>query len=316
MPKQSALEKKEALEAERARKAADDAERQEAASWAVGAKDNSRQKDLEDKEALKRQKAADKAALLAADEESLSSIVKTGKPKKAKGKDDFAMLNAALANQPKTKAQKEADAKKAEAEERKRKEAEIREQKEAQMKAEADYIKAQAARGIVVNHTDDLFIPLNNKLEEDDEEYEEQGTGLDAAVDALNIASGSMKKKDEHPERRQKVSDRVYSIALRYLNAGLVQCLCGGPAPHLEGGNPWLEAVSVQGQTVRDVEEVARESSKPEGLSCKINFIFIIFIVFLLPFGIRTCLPKIFVQLQFGSSLQHYFGGCCSFVLC
>ena len=205
MPKQSALEKKEAQEAEKARKAAEEAERKEAASWSVGAKDNGKLKETEDKEALKRQKAAEKAALLAADEESLSAIVKTGKPKKSKGKDDFAMLNAALANQPKTKAQKEAEAKKAEADERKRKEAEIREQKEAQQKAQADYIKAQAARGIVVNHTDDLFIPLNNKLDEEDEDYEEQGTGLDAAVDALNIASGSMKKKDDHPERRQKV---------------------------------------------------------------------------------------------------------------
>lgn len=45
------------------------------------------------------------AALLAADEES-SAKVKTASKTKKKGKDDFDMLNAALASQPKTKAQK------------------------------------------------------------------------------------------------------------------------------------------------------------------------------------------------------------------
>ncbi len=77
-------------------------------------------------------------------------------------------------------------------------------------KAEQDYINKQAARGIVVNHTDDLFIPLNNRLEEeDDEDYEDQGTGLDAAVDVLHIATKGQSSADEHPERRRKVT---YSI--------------------------------------------------------------------------------------------------------
>ena len=133
-PKQKAQEKQELLEAERTRKALEDAERKEAAEWSVGAKTGGRAQEMEEKDAVKRQKAAEKAALLAADEEALSSVVKVGKPAKKKGKDDFDMLNAALANQPKTKAQKDAEAKKKATEELKRKEAETREEKEAKRK--------------------------------------------------------------------------------------------------------------------------------------------------------------------------------------
>ncbi len=64
-----------------------------------------------------------------------------------------------------------------------------------------------------MNHTDDLFIPLNNKLEdEDDEEYEEHGRGLDAAVDVMSLATRGEGKQDEHPERRRKVCFKFLSM--------------------------------------------------------------------------------------------------------
>ena len=40
-----------------------------------------------------------------------------------------------------------------------------------------------AAKGIVVNHTDDLFVPIDNHLDEDTE----SATGIDAAIDALDM---------------------------------------------------------------------------------------------------------------------------------
>ena len=55
---------------------------------------------------------------------------------------------------------------------------------------------------MVLNHTDDLFIPHKNRLEED----ELEGTGLDAAVDLLAEAVSGKASVDEHPERRRKVS--------------------------------------------------------------------------------------------------------------
>lgn len=61
-----------------------------------------------------------------------------------------------------------------------------------------------AARGICMNHTDDLFIPINNRLEEDD--YED-ARGIDAAVGLMASGGG---KADEHPERRQKAMYNAY----------------------------------------------------------------------------------------------------------
>ena len=116
-----------------------------------------------------------------------------------KGKDAFDLLDAALAKMPKTKAQKEAEEKKKLADEQKAKEEAKRAEKEARLKQEQDAIKAAAAKGIVLNHTDDLFVKINNRLEEDDFE---DVSGVDGALDALSMGGG---KLDEHPERRQKV---------------------------------------------------------------------------------------------------------------
>jgi hypothetical protein len=66
-------------------------------------------------------------------------------------------------------------------------------------------IAKAAARGIVMNHNDDLFVPINNHLEEED--YED-ARGLDAAVGIMAIGAG---KVDEHPERRQKALFNAYS---------------------------------------------------------------------------------------------------------
>lgn len=131
-PKQKALDKQAQNEALKQQKAVEDAERAESAAWSVGAKDSAKQKQREDEEILKRQKVAEKAALEAAEEAELSGIQRKGKPTKKKGKDDFDFLKAALAQQPKTKAQKDAEERQKQAEERKLREAQIKEEKERQ----------------------------------------------------------------------------------------------------------------------------------------------------------------------------------------
>ena len=70
------------------------------------------------------------------------------------------------------------------------------------VQADEEYARKAAAKGVVLNHTDDLFVPINNRLDEDDLE----GRGLDAAVDALSEAVKGKASVDEHPERRRKVS--------------------------------------------------------------------------------------------------------------
>ena len=76
---------------------------------------------------------------------------------------------------------------------------------------EEEYIRKAAAKGLVLNHTDDLFIPHKNRLEED----ELEGTGLDAAVDLLTEAVSGKASVDEHPERRRKVY-LIYCLRCMY----------------------------------------------------------------------------------------------------
>ena len=84
------------------------------------------------------------------------------------------------------------------------------------LQEEEEYIRKAAAKGLVLNHTDDLFIPHKNRLEED----ELEGTGLDAAVDLLSEAVSGKASVDEHPERRRKVhiSFFVFCFLLLALN--------------------------------------------------------------------------------------------------
>ncbi len=81
---------------------------------------------------------------------------------------------------------------------------------------------------MVVNHADELLVPINNRLEEDDFE---DVSGIDGALDALRYTSlripqrkrslnysliiSVKDKADEHPERRRKaLYAEYYSIQL------------------------------------------------------------------------------------------------------
>ncbi len=74
--KGKALEKKSALEADRERQRELQEEQRIAKEWAVGAKDSAKLKAVEDKDMEKQRKAAEKAALLAAEEAETSGIKK------------------------------------------------------------------------------------------------------------------------------------------------------------------------------------------------------------------------------------------------
>jgi hypothetical protein len=140
------------------------------------------------------------AALLKQDEAAAAgSAKKVAKPKKDKN-DESAMLKAVMDSAPKTMAQKEAEGKKALTEERKKKESEAAELKAEKLAAEEAHRRKLALKGIVLDHTDDLLVPINNRLPDDDEE-EDAATGLDGALGVMSFGG----KADEHPERRQKV---------------------------------------------------------------------------------------------------------------
>ena len=145
-------------------------EAEEAASWEVGTKkDKNAAKQAEQDEKLR--KKAETAALLAAEETVFSGAAKK-KTVKKKGKDDFDMLNAALASQPKTKAQKEKEAKAKALEDKKKQEKAKEDARAAQKKADEAYRLEQARKGIIVDHNDDLLLHSkeNNNLDEENTE--------------------------------------------------------------------------------------------------------------------------------------------------
>jgi hypothetical protein len=142
------------------------------------------------------------SAQLEEEEASVKGISK--KPKK-KGKDDFDLLNAALAAAPKSKAQKQADEKKRAEEERRKQEAENRERNEARRRAQEEERRAAAARGIVIDHGDELMSVSNTNRQDADVL---DATGIEAGISVLT--TGDELLPDSHPEKRQKALHNAY----------------------------------------------------------------------------------------------------------
>lgn len=100
------------------------------------------------------------------------------------------------------------------------------------LQEEEEYIRKNALKGIILNHTDDLFIPINNRPLVDDDEDEQGGaaaykggknlasidvSGLDAANSVLSETVFGKLSVDDHPEKRRKVGYRWYlMIQLTY----------------------------------------------------------------------------------------------------
>jgi hypothetical protein len=112
---------------------------------------------------------------------------------------------------PKTKAQKEAEAKKQADEQRKKKEAEASVLKAQRLKEQEEYVKEQARMGIIVDHAEELLLHTRevNKLDEDEDAI--VVSGIDNAIDALSIGDQAA---DAHPERRRKALYNAYFDAL------------------------------------------------------------------------------------------------------
>ena len=88
------------------------------------------------------------------------------------------------------------------------------------MQEEEEYIRKNALKGIILNHTDALFVPINNRPLVDDDEDEQGGaaaykggkslatidvSGLDAANSVLSETVFGKLSVDDHPEKRRKV---------------------------------------------------------------------------------------------------------------
>lgn len=204
------MAKKAAAAAEKAAQEEEKREHEVETAWQQGARDTSRETAAAAERDRKLRLKAENAAILAAEE---GAVAGGGKKKsgKKKGKDDFDLLNAALAAQPKTKAQKELEAKKLADEERKKKEAEASALKAQRLKEQEDYIKEQARKGIIVDHAEELLLHTRdiNTLDEDEDVI--VATGIEDAIEALTVTDGMV---DTHPERRRKALYNAYFDAM------------------------------------------------------------------------------------------------------
>jgi hypothetical protein len=192
--------KKDAAQAAKDRAAAQEAEKQEAAAWKVGS--NTKRASKEDEKAAKElqrlEKEAEKARLLAEDEAAMGGV-KAGKPKKAKKKDDIsALLTEGLKKAPKTKAEKEAEArKKAKAEARKKQLAE-------EAAAREKPIDPLAPAPLMEN--------MNHLEPSEENNLGISASGLDNVLDALSIGAGG--GGDAHPEKRRKAAYLTFEAAM------------------------------------------------------------------------------------------------------
>jgi hypothetical protein len=69
-----------------------------------------------------------------------------------------------------------------------------------------------AAKGIIVNHADDLFVPLNNHLDDDEDQLE--ASGIEGALDVLSVNDGS-------ETNNQKVNSRFCLYSVHMLSSEL-----------------------------------------------------------------------------------------------
>ncbi|CAE7483002.1 ccdc124 [Symbiodinium microadriaticum] len=198
----AAADRRAEQDADKVRKKAMEDERIEAEEWSVGANDRAatRRKEKEDEAAAKAAKKAEMAAILKEDEATHPSTV--GKKPKKKGKDDFDLLNAALAAAPKTKAQKQQELKKKQDEQRRQQEEEARARNEERRQKEEEERRKAAARGIALNHGDELMRENTNRQESSFEDV----SGVEAAIDLMSTGEDI----DAHPERRQKALHNAY----------------------------------------------------------------------------------------------------------
>ena len=159
--------------------------------WNEGTNKKREKKNQEDyeKQMEKMKKAKEKQELIAQDMESTKNIGKVKKTKKVKG-DDLDLLNKSLASAPKTRKQIEAEKKeleKLQKKERLEKERLEKQEKERLMEIEK---RENEKKGINYSHLDIMDIPINNTLNNDDEEII---TGIDNILETFNGKSDEKK---------------------------------------------------------------------------------------------------------------------------
>ena len=135
-----------------------------------------------EKQMEKLQKAKEKKELEEADNMMFeNSTIKVKKGKKKKG-DDLDLLNQALKNAPKTKAQREIEQKNTEKINKQKQEEHLKIKKQEELELLERERQQNLRKNISYNHEDIMNVQINNKLDENEEEI----TGIDNILDAFS----------------------------------------------------------------------------------------------------------------------------------
>ena len=163
-----------------------------------------------EKQMEKLQKAKEKKELEEADNEIITNTTITAKKLKKKKGDDLDLLNQALKNAPKTKAQKEVEKKNIEKINKQKQEELLKlkkqEELEKQQKEREQYLKSN----ISYNHEDIMDIQINNKLDENEEEI----TGIDNILDAFSNNNTIVSYDDFSKQQMPLVKEKYPGLRL------------------------------------------------------------------------------------------------------
>lgn len=180
---EAAMEKKALAEKKKEKERAAEEEKKTAAEWSVGSNARAAGRAAVDaeKQAEKFRQEMEKKKALAEDEAATAGVPKPKKKGKKKGDDVSALLMAGLSSKEAKQKKGPVVAKKDPAVE------------EAKAKAKEEAERKARAKGIVMNHQDDLMVENVNRRNDE----EESATGIDGAISLLSVTGGGGAGKPE-----------------------------------------------------------------------------------------------------------------------
>ncbi len=163
-----------------------------------------------EKQMEKLQKAKEKKELEEADNQVSNNITITAKKLKKKKGDDLDLLNQALKNAPKTKAEKEIEKNNTEKIKKQKQEELLKLKKQEELEKQQKEREQHLKSNISYNHEDIMNIQINNKLNEDEEEI----TGIDNILDAFSSNNTIVSYDDFSKQQMPLVKEKYPGLRL------------------------------------------------------------------------------------------------------
>ena len=187
-------------------------EKQQDEYWSQGTNKKAEKKAIieHEKQMEKLQKAKEKKELEEADNEMFTNVkINVKKSKKKKG-DDLDLLNQALKNAPKTKAQREIEQKNIEKINKQKQEEQLKIKKQKELEILERERQKNLAKNISYSHEDIMNVQINNKLDEDEEEV----TGIDNILDVFSNNNSVMTYDEFYKQQIPLIKEKYPGLRL------------------------------------------------------------------------------------------------------